>query len=695
MPISVIARVITCALLISIFGVLQPAAPGHAASIATLGTTGSGPASMAIDGSGNIFTGNTGSNNITKITPSGTSTTFGSTGGSPVGITTDSSGNVYVLDGDGAITKFTSSGISSSFATGINTPRAIAADSAGNIYATSAGFTAYVYKYESTGYRSNCGNSYSTPAAIVIDSSNNIFVADEGFHKVWKLTSACAKTQYGSTTGSRPWAIAIDPSGNIFTANAGGKNITKIAPNGTTSTFGSVTITPYGVISDLDGNIYVVGEGNSKVHRFTAAGVLNADYLTAGTDPRAFVKDSAGNLYVANQGTGSVSKITLAEPVFSASTPSIPDTNILSTSATQTETITNTGTANLIYASGAVTLTGTHSSNFAIVADNCSGQSVTPNGTCTVTYTFTPSVTGVRTASLRFVDNASGSPHSVTLSGTGVSNPGFSASTPSIPDTVLQVTSASQTQTITNTGTANLVFGSGAVTLTGTHSSNFAIVADNCSGQSVTPNGTCTVTYTFTPSAAGIRTANLVFTDNASGSPHSVTLSGTGVSPTTSVQTTDNSQAREQAEAKARAVESAKSEVKSALTSGKPLTVDNLIDAEIFGVTSKNIDLVNADIAKLSEADKTDIKQVEKVVLKFATVDKVADHANLYSSDLIAVGLLSADSKNKSSILSQLKKLPSTSLDSFEKIQAAVAAVEKKYADRKARLNAVLARTRR
>jgi hypothetical protein len=187
----------------------------------------------------------------------------------------------------------------------------------------------------------------------------------------------------------------------------------------------------------------------------------------------------------------------------------------------------------------------------------------------------------------------------------------------------------------------------------------------------------------------------LVFTDNASGSPHSVTLSGTGVSPTTSVQTTDNSQAREQAEAKARAVESAKSEVKSALTSGKPLTVDNLIGAEIFGVTSKNIDLVNADIAKLSEADKTDIKQVEKVVLKFATVDKVADHANLYSSDLIAVGLLSADSKNKSSILSQLKKLPSTSLDSFEKIQAAGAAVEKKYADRKARLNAALARTRR
>jgi hypothetical protein len=147
-------------------------------------------------------------------------------------------------------------------------------------------------------------------------------------------------------------------------------------------------------------------------------------------------------------------------------------------------------------------------------------------------------------------------------------------------------------------------------------------------------------------------------------------------------------------EARARAVEAAKTEIKSVLSSGKPLTADQLLSADFNGVTSKNIDLVNADIAKLLDVDKTDLKQIEKVVLKFATVDKLAEGKAVYSSDLITVGLIPQDSKIKSSITSALKKLPGSSLDSYEKIQAEIAAVEKKHADRKARLAALLAKKR-
>jgi len=143
-------------------------------------------------------------------------------------------------------------------------------------------------------------------------------------------------------------------------------------------------------------------------------------------------------------------------------------------------------------------------------------------------------------------------------------------------------------------------------------------------------------------------------------------------------------------EARARAVEGAKTEIKSLLSSGKPLTAEQLLKADFNGVTTKNIDLVNSDIAKLSDLDKTDLKQIEKVVLKFATVDKLAEGKTIYSSDLIAVGLIPQDSKIKSSITSALKKLPSSSLDSYEKIQAEIAAVEKIHADRKARLAAIL-----
>lgn len=147
-------------------------------------------------------------------------------------------------------------------------------------------------------------------------------------------------------------------------------------------------------------------------------------------------------------------------------------------------------------------------------------------------------------------------------------------------------------------------------------------------------------------------------------------------------------------EARAREIESARSEIKSTLASGKVLSLDQLIKADFAGATSKNLGLINGAIANLSNVEKQDLKQIEKVVLKYATVEKIANHSTVASADLISVGLISENSKNKTSILLELKKLPSSSVDTFEEIQTAVAAVEKKLADRKARLAAILAKKR-
>jgi hypothetical protein len=40
---------------------------------------------------------------------------------------------------------------------------------------------------------------------------------------------------------------------------------------------------------------------------------------------------------------------------------------------------------------------------------------------------------------------------------------------------------------------------------------------------------TCNVTVTFTPTTLGAKSDNIVFTDNATGSPQSVPLSGSGI----------------------------------------------------------------------------------------------------------------------------------------------------------------------
>jgi hypothetical protein len=81
--------------------------------------------------------------------------------------------------------------------------------------------------------------------------------------------------------------------------------------------------------------------------------------------------------------------------------------------------------------------------------------------------------------------------------------------------------------TLVNSGTTTLQVSS--VQIGGADPSDFT--PDNgCTGASVQPHASCTVNVTFTPSAAGPRTATLSFNDNANTTPSTVMLSGTGVS---------------------------------------------------------------------------------------------------------------------------------------------------------------------
>ncbi len=89
-----------------------------------------------------------------------------------------------------------------------------------------------------------------------------------------------------------------------------------------------------------------------------------------------------------------------------------------STSAAQTVTVRNTGNGPLTFSS--LSVVGT---DFAISANTCLAAPVAPNGTCTINVTFTPTVAGTRSATLRLADNAAGSPQSLPLTGTGAAPP--------------------------------------------------------------------------------------------------------------------------------------------------------------------------------------------------------------------------------------------------------------------------------
>ncbi len=68
----------------------------------------------------------------------------------------------------------------------------------------------------------------------------------------------------------------------------------------------------------------------------------------------------------------------------------------------------------------------------------------------------------------------------------------------------------------------------GQVALGGPDPGDFPVFSDTCSNMTVVPGASCAISVSFAPTAAGNRSASVNVASNAPGSPHSVTLSGTG-----------------------------------------------------------------------------------------------------------------------------------------------------------------------
>lgn len=85
-------------------------------------------------------------------------------------------------------------------------------------------------------------------------------------------------------------------------------------------------------------------------------------------------------------------------------------------------------------------------------------------------------------------------------------------------------TSSGQKITLSNMGTTTLNITS--IAITGTNAGDFS--QTHTCGSSLASTASCTISVTFRPSASGTRTAAVSVTDNASGSPQKVALTGTG-----------------------------------------------------------------------------------------------------------------------------------------------------------------------
>ena len=100
---------------------------------------------------------------------------------------------------------------------------------------------------------------------------------------------------------------------------------------------------------------------------------------------------------------------------FSSSALTFPTQTVGTSSASRTIAVQNPGTANLTIAG--ISITGLNSASFH-ETHNC-GTTLAPGANCAISVVFKPTVKGTLVASLRITDNASGSPQTISLTGTG------------------------------------------------------------------------------------------------------------------------------------------------------------------------------------------------------------------------------------------------------------------------------------
>src|SRR5208282_5306726 len=134
-----------------------------------------------------------------------------------------------------------------------------------------------------------------------------------------------------------------------------------------------------------------------------------------------------------------------------------------------------------------------------------------------------PNAAGTLTGTVILADSTPVGTHSFTVTGTGVAQTAtLSMDPPSLlfADLAVGATSGNLTIQVTNTGDSNVTFD--RVFSTG----DFRLSLIGCSILRV--GSTCNINVQFAPIAAGTLTGTIVFEDNATGSPQSVTLSGTG-----------------------------------------------------------------------------------------------------------------------------------------------------------------------
>jgi hypothetical protein len=188
------------------------------------------PASVAVDGSGNIYLTDTLNQNVVKVplianTYGTQMTLLTSSSGliAPSGVAVDSSGNLYVADASAHnLLKVAADGTQTTLASGVNST-SVAVDGSGDVYYSDKNantITKLPWNGTTFGSPVTLATGLSTPYGLTVDETGNVYVANNTPRTVVKVTVTApsglifADTKVGATSTDSPQAVTLANIGN-------------------------------------------------------------------------------------------------------------------------------------------------------------------------------------------------------------------------------------------------------------------------------------------------------------------------------------------------------------------------------------------------------------------------------------------------------------------------------------------------
>jgi len=277
--------------------------------VTTLVSSGlSVPYGVAVDGAGNVYFANSGSNTIEEWTAANNTVTtlVSSNLSQPYGVAVDGAGNVYFANsGSNMIQEWTAanSNVTTLVSSGLANPQGVAVDGAGNVYIANTGSnTIQEWTVANNTVTTLVSSNLSQPYGLAVDGAGNVYIADTAHNAIKEWTAANSNVTTLVSGVSAPYGLAVDGMGNVYIAQRFSNALMKwtAANSNATVLVSSGLNQPQSVAADATGNVYIADTGSSAIkelpHAFVDPTPRWESSNAAGTDVLPVVLPATENL---------------------------------------------------------------------------------------------------------------------------------------------------------------------------------------------------------------------------------------------------------------------------------------------------------------------------------------------------------------------------------------------------------------